>query len=116
MARRTVDLEGEVMLSMAEQSHVENGRRPPATVVNGTRVTIAFPFSKISQEEASPELQLLAELVARLADAVAKRSKSAETEDLRCRAHELAAAISALGPRPSPGTETGQTVAPARRS
>ena len=65
------------------------GRKAPATVVNGTRVTVAFPFSHIQQTEPGAELQELAELVVELADAVATSLDDETAESLGARARAL---------------------------
>ncbi|MGZ4602203.1 MAG: hypothetical protein ACXV3S_00795 [Kineosporiaceae bacterium] len=68
-------------------------RRAPATVVNGPRVTVAFPFSHISLAEPSTEIRVLAELVADLADALAVTPATDEVEALRQRAHDVRDAL-----------------------
>jgi hypothetical protein len=74
---------------MDEQA-VGNGRRKgPATVVNGTRVTVAFPFSKIALQEPTDDLRDLAVLVADIADAVADAIGGDAAAALRRRAVEL---------------------------
>lgn len=64
-------------------------RDAPATVVNGPRVTIAFPFSNLTVSEATSEIRLLAQLVAELADALATTPDDDAVESLRQRAHAL---------------------------
>lgn len=46
-------------------------RKAPATVVNGTRVTVAFPLSKITIEDTSEDVLALSAVVADLAEALA---------------------------------------------
>ena len=73
-----------------DEQGVGNGRRKsPATVVNGTRVTVAFPFSKIALHEPSADLLDLAVLVAELVDAVADTIDAEAAAALRCRAIEV---------------------------
>ena len=64
-------------------------QKPPATVVSGTRVTVAFPFSKIALQEPSEDLRELAVVVADLAEAVAGIESNDVTDDLRRRATAL---------------------------
>ncbi|HTN78288.1 MAG TPA: hypothetical protein VMK16_01345 [Acidimicrobiales bacterium] len=64
-------------------------RKAAATVVNGTRVTVAFPFSRIALHEPSDDLRDLVLLVADLAAAVADSTGTEVAEDLRTRAVEL---------------------------
>jgi len=59
--------------------------KSPATVVNGTRVTVAFPFSKIALEEPTDELRDLALLVADLVDEVGNAALRARADELRAR-------------------------------
>jgi hypothetical protein len=66
-----------------------NERRGPATVVSGTRVTVAFPFSKITSPEPSDSLRDLASLVADLAEALVGIEQNDVTDDLRRRASVL---------------------------
>lgn len=79
---------------MVDEGQNGTGRRAPATVVNGTRVTVAFPFSSIKLEESSAELRALAELVADLADVVAATT-GADLDDVRRRAREFVNALAA---------------------
>lgn len=74
----------------AGRSPAEEGRRnAPATVVNGTRVTIAFPFSHLSVSEAGTEVRALANLVAELAEALVTHPGEDGAQSLRQRAHAL---------------------------
>jgi hypothetical protein len=87
---------------MAEPHAQDDRRRVPATFVNGTRVTIAFPFSQIKIEEPPQELRVLAHLVSDLAEAVAALAGNEETAALRRRAGELAAALDGIRSSPPP--------------
>ena len=71
-----------------------SGRKAPATVVNGTRVTIAFPFSHLTVSEPGQEVRALAELVVELADALVKPPGDDAAESLRQRAHALREGLS----------------------
>ena len=71
-------------------------RKAPATVVNGTRVTVAFPFSQIKLHEPSDDLRDLVLLVADLADAVADSTATEVAEDLRTRAVALRQRLTAV--------------------
>ena len=64
-------------------------RKAPATVVNGTRVTIAFPFSHLSVSDTPSEVQALADLVVELADALVRPPDADAAESLQERAHAL---------------------------
>ncbi len=55
------------------------------------RITVAFPFSKISLPGAGDDVADLAELVRDMADLLAKASPSVKAESIRKRAHALAA-------------------------
>ena len=68
-----------------EQDTQTQPRKSPATVVNGTRVTVAFPFSKIALEEPTDELRDLVVLVADLVDEVGGAALRARAEELRAR-------------------------------
>jgi len=74
---------------MDEHKGSNGNRKSPATVVNGTRVTVAFPFSKVVSQESSDDLRELAILVAELSDAVADLAEDEVTADLRRRAAAL---------------------------
>jgi hypothetical protein len=94
---------------MAEpQEPADERRRVPATVVNGTRVTVAFPFSQIRLQESSAELRLLALLVADLAAAPAGLAASDETAALRRRAADLTAALDGVRSAGRRGTGRGR--------
>jgi len=71
-------------------------RKAAATVVNGTRVTVAFPFSRIALHEPSDDLRDLVLLVADLAAAVADSTGTEVAEDLRTRAVELRQRLGAV--------------------
>ena len=71
-------------------------RKAPATVVNGTRVTVAFPFSQIKLHEPSDDLRDIVLLVADLADAVADSTGTEVAEDLRSRAVALRQRLTAV--------------------
>jgi len=64
-------------------------QKAPPNVVNGTRVTVAFPFSKIALQEPTDDLRALADLVAELAGALADIDERDITIDLRSRAAAL---------------------------
>ena len=66
-------------------------RKAPATVVGGTRVTVAFPCSKIALQEPSEDMRDLVFLVADLADAIAGGAEGGEGASLHTRAAELRA-------------------------
>ena len=72
----------------------EGGRRR-TSVVNGTHVTVAFPFSKITNPEPSEELHALAALVADLVEALADAGIEGVAE-LQGRATELRERIAGL--------------------
>ena len=72
-----------------ENSRGSEKPRAPANVVNGTRVTVAFPFSRIALHEPSDDLRDLVMLVADLADVVADSTATTFAEDLHVRAVEL---------------------------
>jgi len=74
---------------MDEHKHSNGKRRSPATVVNGTRVTVAFPFSKVVSQEPSDELREVAMLVAELSEVVADLAEKEVTTALRRRAAAL---------------------------
>ncbi|HVV37797.1 MAG TPA: hypothetical protein VHC63_14405 [Acidimicrobiales bacterium] len=63
------------------------------SVVNGTRINVAFPFSHIKVDEPSEEVRRLAALVADLAEAVAPLVADDIAAGLRRRAHELLVAL-----------------------
>jgi len=71
-------------------------RKAAATVVNGTRVTVAFPFSRIALHEPSDDLRDLVLLVADLAAAVADSTETEAADDLRTRAVELRQRLGAV--------------------
>ena len=79
-----------------DDSHDGEKRKAPATVVNGTRVTVAFPFSKIALHEPSDDLRDLVLLVTDLASAVADSTGTPVAEDLRSRAIELRQRLGAV--------------------
>jgi hypothetical protein len=68
-------------------------KKGPATVVNGTRVTIAFPFSHLSVSDTPSEVRALADLVVELADALVTPPDAETVESLRERAHALRDAL-----------------------
>ena len=72
-----------------DDSRGNEERRAPANVVNGTRVTVAFPISRIALHEPSDDLRDLVLLVADLADVVADSTAASVAKDLRVRAVEL---------------------------
>ena len=76
----------------------ENGdsqaRKKPVTVVNGTRITVAFPFSQIKLQEPAEETKELVAIVADLAEVVTALSPGSGTEALRQRAVALLARLS----------------------
>jgi hypothetical protein len=79
-----------------DDSHSDEKRKAAATVVNGTRVTVAFPFSRIALHEPSDDLRDLAVLVADLADVVADSTATEVAEDLRIRAVDLRQRLAAV--------------------
>ena len=79
-----------------DDSNGTDKRKAPATVVNGTRVTVAFPFSRIALHEPSDDLRDLAVLVADLADVVADSTATEVAEDLRIRAVDLRQRLAAV--------------------
>ena len=79
-----------------DDSNGTDKRKAPATVVNGTRVTVAFPFSRIALHEPSDDLRDLVVLVADLADVVADSTGTEVAEDLRIRAVELRQRLAAV--------------------
>jgi hypothetical protein len=79
-----------------DDSHGNEKRKAAATVVNGTRVTVAFPFSKIALHEPSDDLHDLVLLVADLADAVADSTGTEVAEELRTRAVALRQRLAAV--------------------
>ncbi len=79
-----------------DDSNGNEKRKAPATVVNGTRVTVAFPFSRIALHEPSDDLRDLAMLVADLADVVADSTATEVAEDLRIRAVDLRQRLAAV--------------------
>jgi hypothetical protein len=70
----------------ADDKHADDKGKASASVVNGTRVTVAFPFSNIALQEPTTELNALAAIVAELADLVAESDESSRAVDLRTRA------------------------------
>lgn len=74
---------------MDEHKGSNGKRKSPATVVNGTRVTVAFPFSKVVSQEPSDGLRDVAVLVAELTDVVADLAEDEVAADLRRRAAAL---------------------------
>lgn len=74
---------------MDEHRGSNGKRKSPATVVNGTRVTVAFPFSKVVSREPSDDLRAVAMLVAELGEVVADLAEGEVTADLRRRAAAL---------------------------
>ena len=74
---------------MDEHKGSNGKRKSPATVVNGTRVTVAFPFSKVVPQEPSDGLRDVAMLVAELSEVVADLVENEVTTDLRRRAAAL---------------------------
>ena len=79
-----------------DDSQGNEKRKAAASVVNGTRVTVAFPFSRIALQEPSDDLRDLVLLVADLAAAVADSSGTEVAEDLRTRAVELRQRLGAV--------------------
>ena len=75
------------------------GRKKPVSVVSGTRVTVAFPFSQIKLQEPAEETEELVAIVADLAEAVTALSPGSDSEALRQRAVALLARVSGA---PSP--------------
>lgn len=73
----------------------QDGQRRPTSVVNGTHVTVAFPFSKITNPEPSEELHALAALVADLVEALADAGVDGVTE-LQGRATDLRERLAGL--------------------
>jgi hypothetical protein len=74
---------------MANDKGNDGKKKPPAHVVNGTRVTVAFPFSKITAPEPSDDVRDLAEVVADLAEVLAQVRDEDTTAELRDRAAAL---------------------------
>ena len=79
-----------------DEAQTNEKRKAAATVVNGTRVTVAFPFSKIALHEPSDDLRDLVLLVTDLAAAVADSTGTQAAEDLRTRAIELRQRLGAV--------------------
>ncbi len=79
-----------------DDSQSNGKQKAPATVVNGTRVTVAFPFSRIALHEPSDDLRELAVLVADLAEVVAVGLGSEVAEGLLAKAVELRLRLSSL--------------------
>ena len=70
-------------------------------MVSGTRVTVAFPFSKIVAQEPSDDLREVAMLVAELCEVVADLAENDGTTDLRHRAAALRDQLTGSVPRRS---------------
>lgn len=64
-----------------------------ARVNSSTRVSVAFPFSKITVNDSNEELRELAALVVRLAQAVAAQSDDASAHQLARDAERLQAKL-----------------------
>jgi len=79
-----------------DDSQGNEKRKAAASVVNGTRVTVAFPFSRIALHEPSDDLRDLVLLLADLATAFADSTGTHEAEDLRTRAVELRQRLGAV--------------------
>jgi len=71
------------------------GGKKPVTVVNGTRITVAFPFSQVKLQEPAEETKELVAIVADLAETLAALVPGGETEALRHRAAALLARVGA---------------------
>jgi len=69
-------------------------KKPAAVVNNGTRVTVAFPFSKIQTQEPTEDLRELAAIVVELARQHAAKSGTVEADALVQRAQALVTQIS----------------------
>jgi hypothetical protein len=78
---------------MEDERRAGDEGKVPATVVNGTRVTVAFPFSNIALQEPTTELNELAAIVAGLAELVAESHESDRASDLRSRAAAIRDAL-----------------------
>jgi hypothetical protein len=79
-----------------EDSRDDEKRKAAAAVVNGTRVTVAFPFSKIALHDPSDDLRDLVLFVADLAAELADSTGTPAAEDLRTRAIELRQRLGAV--------------------
>jgi hypothetical protein len=79
-----------------DDSQGNEKRKAAASVVNGTRVTVAFPFSRIALHEPSDDLRDLVLLLTDLATAFADSTGTAVAEDLRIRAVELRQRLGAV--------------------
>jgi hypothetical protein len=69
------------------------GRKKPVTVVNGTRITVAFPFSQIKLQESAEETKELVAIVADLAQVVSSVCPGSDSESLQQRAMALLARL-----------------------
>lgn len=68
-------------------------RSAPETVAPHTRITVAFPFSHISVREPDDEVVEMAAMLEELADLVVKATPGAKAQELKRRAHALAARV-----------------------
>jgi len=73
-------------------------RKKPVTVVNSTRITVAFPFSQIKLQEPAEETMELVAIVEDLTEVVATLSPGAATETLRQRVLALRARLNGTPP------------------
>jgi hypothetical protein len=72
-----------------EPSSAASERSAPDTVAPTTRITVAFPLSRISIGESSEQLDAVVELLRELTDLVVTTAPGARAEALRLRAHAL---------------------------
>jgi hypothetical protein len=82
---------------MADKQEVATEPTPkrsvPETVAPHTRITVAFPFSHISVQEPDDDVVEMATMIQELADLVVKAAPGAKAEELKRRAHALAARV-----------------------
>ena len=69
-------------------------RKAPGVVAPATRVTVAFPISKVSAQEPSAELRELGLIVAEMAETLAKVEPSPTTDELLQRSRALVTKLS----------------------
>jgi hypothetical protein len=80
------------MTSETDHGSARPVRQPPERITSSTKVTVAFPFSRVKIEEPSENMVALTGLVQELAQLLAESAPSTKADELLRRACDLAAA------------------------
>ena len=80
------------MTSETDHGSARPVRQHPDRITSSTKVTVAFPFSRVKIEEPSENLVALTGLVQELAQLLAESAPSTKADELLRRACDLAAA------------------------